>query len=228
MLQGVGCRSMIPETTNVLLMGYSAIQPRYRTPLLAQTDILNDNATTNAVFVQSRTNQAHLPTVLPTTFDGVDNSLPIAVPSADDFRPDPWRFDSVYSSLSPEKLLNSETSVSRPSTFLERLWDDQNNFFAPESVALLGGGLVIGGLMANSSTDENIHRHFQGSVRGATSDDWFESLHASKELGNGIFTLPVFASAWMAGELFPDNRLVETTGRWGERSIRGFVVGAPR
>jgi hypothetical protein len=81
--------------------------------------------------------------------------------------------------------------------------------------------------MANSSIDDGIHRHFQSSVRGATSDDWFESLHASKELGNGMYTLPVFATAWAAGELFPDNALVETSGRWGERSIRGFVVGAP-
>jgi membrane-associated phospholipid phosphatase len=41
-----------------------------------------------------------------------------------------------------------------------------------------------------------------------------------------MYTLPVFATAWAAGELFPDNTLVETSGRWGERSIRGFIVGA--
>ena len=81
--------------------------------------------------------------------------------------------------------------------------------------------------MANSSIDDRLHRHFQSSVLAANSDDWFESLHASKELGNGIYTLPVFATAWAAGELFPESRFVETTGRWGERSIRGFVVGAP-
>jgi PAP2 superfamily len=133
----------------------------------------------------------------------------------------------MFNSQHPDTQLYGQSVLPRSSTLLERLWDDQNNFYSPESVTLLGGGLVVGGLMANTSIDENLHRHFQGSVRGATSDEWFESLHASKELGNGIYTLPVFASAWVAGELFPDNKIVETTGRWGERSIRGFVVGAP-
>ncbi len=71
------------------------------------------------------------------------------------------------------------------------MWDDQKNFYSAESLTLLGGGLIVGGAMANSSIDDGIHRHFQSSVRGATSDDWFESLHASKELGNGVYTLPV-------------------------------------
>jgi len=115
----------------------------------------------------------------------------------------------------------------RPATLWGRLWDDQKNFYSPESLTLLGGGLIVGGAMANSSIDDGIHRHFQSSVRGATSDDWFESLHASKELGNGMYTLPVFATAWAAGELFPESELVETGGRWGERSMRGFLVGAP-
>ncbi len=77
------------------------------------------------------------------------------------------------------------------------MWDDQKNFYSAESLTLLGGGLIVGGAMANSSIDDGIHRHFQSSVRGATSDDWFESLHASKELGNGMYTLPVFATAWL-------------------------------
>jgi hypothetical protein len=87
--------------------------------------------------------------------------------------------------------------------------------------------VIVGGAMANSSIDDGIHRHFQSSVRGATSDDWFNSLHASKELGNGMYILPLFATAWAAGKLIPDNALLETSGQWGERSIRGFVVGAP-
>ncbi|MBN8603506.1 MAG: phosphatase PAP2 family protein [Planctomycetes bacterium] len=115
----------------------------------------------------------------------------------------------------------------RPASLISRMWDDQMNFYSAESLTLLGGGLIVGGAMANSSFDDGIHRHFQSSVRGATSDDWFESLHASKELGNGMYVLPVFATAWAAGELFPENALSQTSGRWGERSLRGFVVGAP-
>ena len=138
-----------------------------------------------------------------------------------------WQFDPLpgtrTKSEDSNRLFENERSVS----LIGRFWADQKNFYSPESLTLLGGGIIVGGTMANSSIDEGIQRHFQSSVRGATSDDWFDSLHASKELGNGMYTLPVFAAAWAAGEIFPENELVETSGRWGERSIRGFIVGVP-
>jgi hypothetical protein len=155
-----------------------------------------------------------------------------ATPAIGDLRSDlldsdRWQFDPLPGTRTKTDEFNNLFEADRPASLVERMWDDQKNFYSPESLTLLGGGLVIGGAMANSSIDDGIHRHFQSSVRGATSDDWFESLHASKELGNGMYTLPVFATAWAAGELFPDNAFVETSGRWGERSIRGFIVGAP-
>ena len=138
-----------------------------------------------------------------------------------------WKFDRPSDAQTDQGDFSGLLEQDRPTSLIGRMWDDQKYFYSAESLTLLGGGLIVGGAMANSSIDDGIHRHFQSSVRGATSDDWFESLHASKELGNGMYTLPVFATAWAAGELFPDNALVETSGRWGERSLRGFVVGAP-
>lgn len=138
-----------------------------------------------------------------------------------------WKFDRHSDARTDPGDFSGLLEHDRSTSLIGRMWDDQKNFYSAESLTLLGGGLIVGGAMANSSIDDGIHRHFQSSVRGATSDDWFESLHASKELGNGMYTLPVFATAWAAGELFPDNALVETSGRWGERSLRGFVVGAP-
>jgi len=137
------------------------------------------------------------------------------------------QFDPLLDNRTSNVDFIDQLGTDRPATLWGRLWDDQKNFYSPESLTLLGGGLIVGGAMANSSIDDGIHRHFQSSVRGATSDDWFESLHASKELGNGMYTLPVFTTAWAAGELFPESELVETGGRWGERSMRGFLVGAP-
>ncbi|GAB4143996.1 MAG: hypothetical protein Tsb009_15490 [Planctomycetaceae bacterium] len=84
-----------------------------------------------------------------------------------------------------------------------------------------------GAVLANTNMDRNISRHFQMSVRNATSDDWFESLHAQKELGNGLYTIPVFATAWGIGKIFPESTLATTSGTWGERSLRAILVGAP-
>lgn len=137
-----------------------------------------------------------------------------------------------HSELAPLKapiLLGDEYlgNPAGPTTLAGRLWADQLNFYSPESLTLLGSGLIVGGAMANTSIDQQIHSHFQSSVRGATSDDWFETLHGSKELGNGKYTLPVFAAAWAVGEILPDSEIAAIGGRWGDRSLRGFLVGAP-
>ncbi|MCA9128573.1 MAG: phosphatase PAP2 family protein [Planctomycetales bacterium] len=138
-----------------------------------------------------------------------------------------WSFEALTDAKIDADEMSKLCEPNRPTSLICRMWDDQKNFYSVESLTLLGGGLIVGGAMANSSIDEDIHRHFQSGVRGATSDGWFESLHASKELGNGMYTLPVFATAWAASELFPENAFIETSGRWGERSLRGFVVGTP-
>jgi hypothetical protein len=113
----------------------------------------------------------------------------------------------------------------------ESLWQriqmDHQHFYDLESFGLLTGGFLLGAAVANTQLDDELHRHFQGSVRGATSDDWSEFLHADKELGNGVYSLPIFASVWAAGEFFDESPLLVTTGRWGERSMRSFLVGAP-
>ena len=226
LLLGVGCQSAVPQHTNVELVNFASVQPQHHQ---AQAE---PRQTTIAITagtdpIQSRISLSQKPVVASVSFDDTEYQLAPTIDSADDPSLNQWHFGTMFNSQHPETPLHSQSVLPRSSTLLVRLWDDQNNFYSPESVTLLGSGLVVGGLMANTSIDENLHRHFQGSVRGATSDEWFESLHASKELGNGIYTLPVFASAWVAGEVFKENKLVETTGRWGERSIRGFVVGAP-
>ncbi|WP_197440332.1 phosphatase PAP2 family protein [Polystyrenella longa] len=81
--------------------------------------------------------------------------------------------------------------------------------------------------MANSSIDEKLRHKVQQNIRSATSDDWFEMLHAQKELGNGYYTLPLFAASWMVGEVFDEDPRAALAGTWGERSLRAFAVGAP-
>lgn len=112
-------------------------------------------------------------------------------------------------------------------TVFQRLLNDQKNYYSGDSLLGLAGAFVIGGIFANTQADQQLHNHFQSSVAGATSDEWFEFLHANKELGNGIYTLPVMGAAWLTGEVFDDSSAMSRVGEWGERSLRGFVVGAP-
>lgn len=117
--------------------------------------------------------------------------------------------------------------IRREQPHLARLWSDQQNFYSSESLVGLATLFGAGAIMANTQADQQLQNHFQSSVRGATSDEWFEFLHANKELGNGVYVLPVMGVAWIADEYFTSSPYLDGAGLWGERSIRAFLVGAP-
>ncbi len=128
-----------------------------------------------------------------------------------------------------DSTIDLESIVGQPSkqSVWRRLADDQSNFYSRDSILALGLVFGTGAALANSDADVQIEKHFQASVRGATSDDWFEFLHANKELGNGVYTLPIMGAAWLANEYVDGPPAFEHFGTWGERSMRGFIVGAP-
>lgn len=134
--------------------------------------------------------------------------------------------DSYLSSQQPLTVAPFPLT-DRPTLLVDRLLRDQCNFYSPDSLIVIGAGLGVGAVIANTSADESIQRHLQSSLRNANSDDWLESLHANKELGDGRYTLPVFAGAWLLGNLLPEYEFSRRTATWGERTLRGFVVGAP-
>jgi hypothetical protein len=109
---------------------------------------------------------------------------------------------------------------------LERLAKDQWRFYSIENAIPMALVFGTGAAFANTQLDSQIQSHFRTSVLGASSDEWFEKLHASKELGDGIYTLPIFGAAWLAKEWIDGPPALETFGNWGERSMRGFLVGA--
>jgi hypothetical protein len=113
-----------------------------------------------------------------------------------------------------------------PDSLGEKLLSDQVSFYSKESGANVLMAFGIGALLANSEMDGKIQKHFQASVRGARSDEWFEFLHANKEIGNGMYTLPIFGSLWLANTYIDGPESFETAGVWGERSLRAFLVGA--
>jgi len=136
---------------------------------------------------------------------------------------------SSFSANSLDTYLTEPTVPlqQRPPTLVRRLLRDQANFYSPESLVLLAGGFAAGAVLANTSLDRDIQSHLQSSLHNANTDDWLEGLHANKELGDGFYTLPVFAGAWAVGNILPDTPGTEATRIWGERSLRGFLLGAP-
>ncbi|WP_236621989.1 phosphatase PAP2 family protein [Novipirellula maiorica] len=155
--------------------------------------------------------------------DNIWGEVAVQPPSRDDLPIAEWHVPQTFES---EAIATNPLSVDR-NTLWQRIQSDHRSYYDLPSLKLLTDGFLIGAAVANTQLDQEIQDHFQTSVRGATSDDWFEGLHASKELGNGRYTLPIFATAWAAGAYFDKSSVLVTTGRWGERSMRSFLVGAP-
>lgn len=118
-------------------------------------------------------------------------------------------------------------TANRPNGLAQRVWRDHLNFYSPQSFWLIGFGLGAGAIVANTKLDGDIQRHLQSSLHHANSDDWLEALHANKELGDGRYTLPIYVGVYALGNLLPDSDLGSGSRIWSERTIRGFLIGAP-
>jgi len=87
---------------------------------------------------------------------------------------------------------------TKDATLWNRLANDQLNFYSKDSLMTLGVVFGSGAIAANTDIDSQIQRHFQSSIQGASSREWFDYLHANKELGNGVYTLPIMGAACLA------------------------------
>ena len=114
-----------------------------------------------------------------------------------------------------------------PGMLLDRVVQDHLHYYSLESMAMMGVGFGAAALMAHTPLDEDLHAEIHWQVWHGDKRDWAEGLHAFKDLGNGRYTLPVFAGAWLAGKLLDDVPGFDIAGEWGERSLRSFLVGAP-
>ncbi|HUT89984.1 MAG TPA: phosphatase PAP2 family protein [Thermoguttaceae bacterium] len=112
-------------------------------------------------------------------------------------------------------------------SLLLRIGHDHLNYYSTRSVLLLGAGFGAASLMAHTSLDEDVYAEVHWSVWHGGHRDWRERLRPTKCLGDGRFALPVFAGAWLAGELLEEAPFADVVGDWGERSLRTVLVGGP-
>jgi hypothetical protein len=109
-----------------------------------------------------------------------------------------------------------------------RICSDYMEFYSCERLAWLAAGLGAGALMANTGFDEHFMRDaFLDNVVLAPSDELYEMLHEPKFLGDGWYTIPVFAIAAFSEPLIAELPCGEVAPHWGQRCLRAIVVGGP-
>lgn len=110
----------------------------------------------------------------------------------------------------------------------ERIRTDHIEFYSLESLTWLVAGVGLGATMANTGFDEHFLRDtYRDNVVVAASEEYYQALHQPKFLGEGWYTIPVFAGAALLDPLVGDTVAGGLTAEWGQRSLRTILVGGP-
>lgn len=105
---------------------------------------------------------------------------------------------------------------------------DHKEFYSPESLTWLAAGFSVGAVMANTAFDDHFVRHnYLENVVNISEDDFYEAIHQPHFLGDGRYTIPVFAIAAFSEPLIAELPFGDFTSEWGQRSLRTILVGAP-
>ena len=112
-------------------------------------------------------------------------------------------------------------------SLLSRVVSDHCNYYSIDTALVVGVATGVGATFAHTYVDEEIYTRVHRSVWYGDGHDWAVPLHATKTLGEGAMTLPVFAGLWLTSEFFDEVPLLDVAGEWSERSLRAFLVGGP-
>lgn len=178
------------------------------------------------------------------------HSVPGSSPVRDDFglaKPFPAGTDTA--SFSPEvialeKELADFASIALPEPpeaspfsadqkteaecpLLQRIASDHGHYYSLDTAMVVAVGTAVAATFAHTYVDEEVYRQVHHAVWHGDGDEWSVPLHATKILGEGTITLPLFGAAWLAGEVFDELPFFDVAGTWGERSLRAFLVGGP-
>ncbi len=130
--------------------------------------------------------------------------------------------------LAEDNQLNASKQSECPDcefSFWRTLGCDQKNFYSGDSLGLLAVGFGAGAVIANTPIDDGLYRMFHQTESVSHRSEFHYTIDTLTEFGNGLYTIPVFVSAWTAGHYLEDKPHMATVGEWGERSTRAMLVG---
>lgn len=103
---------------------------------------------------------------------------------------------------------------------------DFGSLYATRPLVRIGSALAVGGLMANTSADEEIQDWYRDDVRSESTDDFAESAEV---LGDD-WVVPTFVVLGLVGELAAEGE-AGTAGSgltgWVRRTGRAAIIGLP-
>jgi hypothetical protein len=113
------------------------------------------------------------------------------------------------------------------SAFINIIYDvksDYKKFYSNDNLMRMGIAYGVGGVMANSSIDENIRDGYQRNLRSSRSDD---AARIAKMFGEGMYMIPLSLLAASSGGIIPHQNRLSFIATWGRISARAYLAGGP-
>lgn len=101
---------------------------------------------------------------------------------------------------------------------------DHRHYYRWSTACDLGWAIALSAPLANTSLDEDFHHWYQREVRSSGSDDLSSFW---KPWGEGKIFIPAWAGLAVVGHLWEERPLATAVGRFGDRTTRAYLVGAP-
>ena len=140
--------------------------------------------------------------------------------------------EPIYALPPPPELLTpsrpavpwADSRFPRLSRAGHKVLRDYKNFYQCDRLVCLTAAFGAGALMANTGFDTTMQNAWQTGVQPTELGTFFSGC---KDIGEGRYTLPIYAAAAATGLVFEGRPVGDALGGWGSRSLRMFVVGAP-
>lgn len=131
--------------------------------------------------------------------------------------------DPVARETPPPAVAEPRDAPSRGRRAGRTIARDFGNLYDLRSFRRIGGALAVGGLLANTSADQEVQDWYGEDVRSPGTDDFAESVEA---VGDD-WVAPALAVAGIAGELLAREPAGTGVGGWVRRTGRSALVGLP-
>ncbi|MGA1618684.1 MAG: hypothetical protein ACO37F_09240, partial [Pirellulales bacterium] len=136
--------------------------------------------------------------------------------------------EPIYALPPPTELLTSshpavpwaDSRFPRLSRAGCKVLRDYKNFYQCDRLVCLTAAFGAGALMANTGFDTTMQNAWQTGVRPTELGTFFSGC---KDIGEGRYTLPIFATAAATGLVLEGRPVGDALGGWGSRRLRIFV-----
>ena len=130
----------------------------------------------------------------------------------------------VANSRSIDNAVAPKNKVNKVPSFSSVLWDDQYTYYSKKNLFALSAGLLVSGVMAQTSFDQKISNYVQDDLRTRSTDTWSS---VAKVFGDRYVTMGVLGTAIGFHLISQKKHSYRFINRSMDHYLRAMLVGGP-